>query len=84
MEISVKTSVQDSYLAEARDMRTPIIIYMMNGFQMRGIVSDFDDFTIVVESDGKRQLLYKHAISTVAPQIEKTSVRKPGSTYGEW
>ena len=39
----------------------------MNGFQLRGVLRAFDSFTVVLDSDGRQQLLYKHAISTLAP-----------------
>ena len=42
-------------------------MFLMNGFQLHGIVRGFDGFTVVLESDGKQQLIYKHAISTVVP-----------------
>lgn len=84
METRDKASVQDSYLTEAKDKKTPVVIFMMNGFQMKGVVSDFDDFTILFESDGKQQLIYKHAVSTVAPQIEKSQVRRTASAYCAW
>ena len=72
MEISMRTNVQDSFLTEAKNQQFPMVVYMMNGFQMRGKITDFDDFTIIVESDGKQQLLYKHAVSTVSPIYQKT------------
>ena len=42
-------------------------LFLMNGFQMRGVVRGFDSFTVVLETDGKQQLIYKHAISTLVP-----------------
>ena len=58
-------SYQDQFLNQARRERTPLTVFLMNGFQMRGIVRGFDSFTVVLETDGKQQLIYKHAISTV-------------------
>ncbi len=60
-------NIQDVFLNGARRDRTPITMFLMNGFQMRGTVSAFDSFTVVLESDGKQQLVYKHAISTMIP-----------------
>ena len=60
-------NIQDVFLNGARRDRTPITMFLMNGFQMRGTVSAFDSFTVVPESDGKQQLVYKHAISTIIP-----------------
>ncbi len=45
----------------------PVTVFLVNGFQMRGIVTGFDSFVVVLESDGKQQMLYKHAISTIVP-----------------
>ena len=44
-----------------------VVIYLVNGFQIRGLVRGFDNFTVIIENDGKQQLVYKHAISTIAP-----------------
>ena len=60
-------NIQDVFLNGARRDRTPITMFLMNGFQMRGTVSAFDSFTVVLESEGKQQLVYKHAISTMIP-----------------
>jgi len=58
---------QDVFLNQARKSGTPLTVFLMNGFQMRGIVTGFDNFTVVLDSDGKKQLIYKHAISTLVP-----------------
>ena len=58
---------QDIFLNQARKDRTMLTVFLMNGFQMRGIVRGFDSFTVVLETDGKQQLIYKHAISTLVP-----------------
>ena len=60
-------NLQDLFLNQARRERSQITMFLMNGFQMHGIVRGFDSFTVVLESDGKQQLIYKHAISTVVP-----------------
>jgi host factor-I protein len=44
-----------------------VTLFLMNGFQLRGIVRGFDAFVVIVDSDGKQQMIYKHAISTVVP-----------------
>ncbi|MPM75585.1 RNA-binding protein Hfq [bioreactor metagenome] len=44
-----------------------VAIYLVNGFQIRGLVRGFDNFTVIIEAEGKQQLVYKHAISTIAP-----------------
>ena len=45
-----------------------ITVFLMNGFQMKGSVTGFDDFTVILETEGKQQMIYKHAISTLIPQ----------------
>ena len=60
-------SYQDTFLARARQRRTPVTVFLVNGFQMRGTVEGFDVFTVVLQSDGKQNLIYKHAISTIMP-----------------
>ena len=52
---------------QARRERTPVTVFLMNGFQLRGTVRGFDAFVVIVDSDGKQQMIYKHAISTVVP-----------------
>lgn len=60
-------NLQDSFLNQVRKENVPVIIYLVNGFQLRGAVRGFDNFTVIIENDGKQQLVYKHAISTVTP-----------------
>ena len=60
-------NLQDLFLNQTRRDRQVVTLFLMNGFQMRGIVRGFDNFTVVLESDGKQQLIYKHAISTLVP-----------------
>ena len=60
-------NLQDLFLNQTRRERQVVTLFLMNGFQMRGIVRGFDNFTVVLETDGKQQLIYKHAISTLAP-----------------
>ncbi|NLY43968.1 MAG: RNA chaperone Hfq [Clostridiaceae bacterium] len=60
-------NLQDVFLNQVRKEHIPVIVYLTNGFQLRGMVKGFDNFTVVLDSDGKQQLVYKHAISTVIP-----------------
>jgi host factor-I protein len=60
-------NIQDTFLNQVRKEKVPVIVYLVNGFQIRGQVRAFDNFTIVVEADGKQQMIYKHAISTFIP-----------------
>lgn len=58
-------NLQDSFLNQLRRDKVNVTMFLMNGFQMHGTVRGFDGFTVVLESEGKQQLIYKHAISTV-------------------
>lgn len=60
-------NIQDTFLNNLRKEHIPVTIYLVNGFQLKGLVKAFDNFTIVIDSEGKQQLLYKHAISTFTP-----------------
>ena len=60
--------LQDAYLLAIKRENAPVTIYLRNGFQLRGHVRGFDNFTIILEYDGKPHLVYKHAVSTVSPQ----------------
>lgn len=62
-----QVNIQDTFLNQVRKDRMPVIVYLINGFQIRGIVKAFDNFTIVLEAEGKQQMIYKHAISTFIP-----------------
>ena len=60
--------LQDAYLLAIKRENAPVTIYLRNGFQLRGHVRGFDNFTIILEYDNKPHLVYKHAVSTVSPQ----------------
>ena len=62
-----KANLQDIFLLRARRDRVPVTMFLMNGFQMRGTITGFDAFVVILDTDGKQQLIYKHAISTIAP-----------------
>ena len=60
--------LQDTFLSQARRAGTFVTVFLMNGFQIHGVVSGFDSFVVILNSDGKQQMIYKHAISTMIPQ----------------
>lgn len=60
-------NLQDNFLNILRKEKINVTIYLVNGFQLRGIVKSFDNFTVLIESEGKQQMIYKHAISTLKP-----------------
>ena len=65
-----KTSnhLQEVFLAGAKRARVNVTMFLMNGYQLRGIITGFDAFVVVLSSDGRQQIIYKHAISTIAPE----------------
>ncbi len=65
--MSEPINLQDAILNEVRRERVPVTLFLMNGFQLRGTITGFDSFVVVLVSDGKQQMIYKHAISTLAP-----------------
>ena len=60
-------NLQDVFLNQLRRDKNSVTMFLMNGFQLHGIVKGFDGFTVVLDTDGKQQLIYKHAISTIVP-----------------
>ncbi|MDO4174475.1 MAG: RNA chaperone Hfq [Eubacteriales bacterium] len=61
-------NLQDTFLNKARQEKVPLTVFLTNGFQLRGIVRGFDAFIVLFDCDGKQEMIYKHAISTVIPQ----------------
>ncbi|GAV25872.1 RNA-binding protein Hfq [Carboxydothermus islandicus] len=67
-------NLQDAFLNQVRKENVGVTIFLINGFQLKGFVKGFDNFTVILESEGKQHMIYKHAISTIIPQ-------RPVSTY---
>ena len=65
--MQTKANLQDMFLLRARRDRVPVTLFLMNGFQMRGVITGYDAFVVTLDSDGKQQVVYKHAISSIAP-----------------
>ena len=65
--MQTKANLQDIFLLRAKRDTVPVTMFLKNGFQMRGIITGFDAFVVVLDSDGRQQIIYKHAISTIAP-----------------
>ncbi len=59
---------QDRMLCALRQQGQNATVFLTNGFQMRGIIRGFDNYVVLLESDGRQQMIYKHAISTITPQ----------------
>ena len=56
-----KVNLQDNFLNQVRRDNVLITLYLINGFQLKGVIRGFDNFTVIIESDGKQMLVYKHA-----------------------
>ena len=65
--MSESINLQDAVLSEVRRDKIPVTLFLMNGFQLRGTVTGYDSFVVVLVSEGKQQMIYKHAISTLVP-----------------
>ncbi|MGM9570742.1 MAG: RNA chaperone Hfq [bacterium] len=61
------TNLQDTYINELRKEKITVTIHLLNGFQIRGVIKGFDNFTLVLETEGKQMLIYKHAVSSITP-----------------
>lgn len=68
-------NIQDHYLNQLRKTHSSVTVFLINGFQLRGIVKAFDNYTVLLETEGKQQLVYKHAISTFAP-LKNVNIEK--------
>ena len=75
-----QVNLQDTFLNQVRKESIPLTIYLVNGFQLRGLVKGFDNFTVVLENEGKQQLVYKHAISTITPSRSVSLAPKEDET----
>ena len=62
-----KANLQDIFLTKVRKQAVSVTVFLMNGFQLRGTITGFDAFVVVLDSDSRQQVIYKHAISTIAP-----------------
>lgn len=71
-------NLQDIFLAQARRARLNVTMFLTNGFQMRGVITGYDAFVVVLTTDAKQQVVYKHAISTIVPE-RPLELREPDS-----
>jgi host factor-I protein len=62
-----QNNLQDIFLNNSRKEKIQLTIHLLNGFQLKGIVKGFDNFTVILDCDNKQMLIYKHAISTITP-----------------
>ena len=64
---SSQSSLQDTFLNSVRKNRNPVTLFLVNGVKLQGIITWFDNFSLLLRRDGASQLVYKHAISTIMP-----------------
>lgn len=64
----MQKNIQELFLSRLRRSKTTVTMFLMNGFQLRGTIAGFDPFVVVLMSDQKQQVIYKHAISTITPE----------------
>ena len=67
MSPSKGQNLQDVFLNHVRKSKTPVTVFLVNGVKLQGIITWFDNFSVLLRRDGHSQLVYKHAISTVMP-----------------
>jgi host factor-I protein len=60
-------NLQDVFLNQVRKEKIPVTVYLTNGFQFKGIVKGFDTYSLILDSEGKQELVFKHAVSTIMP-----------------
>ena len=65
--MAANETLQDLFLNEMRKERQLVTVFLMNGFQMKGVITGFDSFVVCLVYEGRQQMIYKHAISTVVP-----------------
>lgn len=68
--MSKPINLQDVFLNQCRKDKIVVVIFLTNGFQLKGLVRGFDNFIVVLETENKQQMIYKHAISTIIPAKE--------------
>ena len=68
--MSKAINLQDVFLNQVRKDKIVVVVYLTNGFQLKGIVRGFDNFIVILEAENKQQMIYKHAISTIIPSKE--------------
>lgn len=77
--MQTKSNLQEIFLTKVRKQSIPLTVFLVNGFQLRGTVTGFDNFTVVLDTEGRQQVIYKHAISTIAP-LHTVSLQEDAGT----
>ena len=78
-------NLQDIFLNSLRKSKTPVTMFLVKGVKLQGVISWFDNFSVLLRRDGQSQLVYKHAISTVMPAqtMDLTDLRKASDGNGK-
>lgn len=63
----MQLNLQDAYLGQLKKENQVAVVYLVNGFQLKGLIKGFDNFTVFLDNEGKIQMVYKHAITTISP-----------------
>ena len=66
---SSQSSLQDTFLNSVRKSRNPVTLFLVNGVKLQGVITWFDNFSVLLRREGTVQLVYKHAISTIMPSL---------------
>ena len=66
---SSQSSLQDTFLNSVRKNRNPVTLFLVNGVKLQGVITWFDNFSVLLRREGTVQLVYKHAISTIVPSL---------------
>lgn len=72
----MSTALQDDLLDEISSGKIPVTVFWMNGYQIKGLILDHDDAIVVLDVEGRQQIIYKHAISTIIPVRTLKSINK--------
>jgi host factor-I protein len=76
-----KNDLQENFLNQLRKSKAPLTLFLVNGIKLQGVITDFDNFSVLLQRENHHQLVYKHAISTVMPSdpiqlFEKENIMK--------
>ena len=66
---SSQSSLQDTFLNSVRKNKNPVTLFLVNGVKLQGVITWFDNFSVLLRREGTVQLVYKHAISTIMPSL---------------
>ena len=83
MSTNKPINLQENFLNQARKENVPVTIHLVNGFQIKGMIRGFDQFTVVIDAMGRQQMVFKHAISTITPSRPLGMQIQPKVTEGK-